>query len=117
MHHGQGNWSFLKYNRLKLSTPTLKKHCLSYSADHTSSASNSTRKSISSQLDNKKINTNKKKNNASNTYDIHSCVTPRKKNYSVQATSTTTSLTPLNATLPIAPVELHTTKKLLPAGK
>ena len=42
-----------------------------------------------------------------NKNDIHSCVTPRKQNYSVQATSTTTCLTPLNATLPIAPVELQ----------
>ena len=40
-----------------------------------------------------------------------------KKNYSVQAKSTTTRLKPSNATLTIAPVELHTTKKLPPAGK
>ena len=39
-----------------------------------------------------------------------------KNNYSVQATSTTTHLTPFKATLPIAPVELHTTKKN-PDGK
>ena len=39
------------------------------------------------------------------------------KNYSVQATSTTTRLTPLKATLPIKSVELHTTNKLPPAGK
>ena len=40
-----------------------------------------------------------------------------KKNYSVQATSTTNILTPLNTTLHIAPVELHKTKQLHPAGK
>ena len=40
-----------------------------------------------------------------------------KKNYSVQDTSTTTLLTPLNATLPISPVELHATTKIRPAGK
>ena len=40
-----------------------------------------------------------------------------KKNYGVQATSTTTTLTPLNTTLPIVPVELHKTKKLTLAGK
>ena len=40
-----------------------------------------------------------------------------KKNYSVQATSTPSRLTPLNTTLPIENVELHTTTKLPPAGK
>ena len=59
----------------------------------------------------------KKNNNTSNTDDIHSFVTPRKKNYSVQATYTTTCLTPLNTTLPNAPAELHKTKQLPPAGK
>ena len=39
------------------------------------------------------------------------------KNYSVQATSKTTHLTPLNDKLPIVPVKLHTTKKLPPTGK
>ena len=39
------------------------------------------------------------------------------KNYSVQATSTTTGLTSLNTTLPIVPVELHKTKKLPTDGK
>ena len=38
-------------------------------------------------------------------------------NYSVQATSTTTNLMPLNATLPIAYVELNTTNKLPPSGE
>ena len=51
------------------------------------------------------------------TDDIQSCVTPRKQKYSVQDTSTTTCLTSLNATQPIAPVELHTTKQLPCAGK
>ena len=40
-----------------------------------------------------------------------------KTNYSVQATSTTTHLTPFDATLPIASVKLHTTIELSPAGK
>ena len=40
-----------------------------------------------------------------------------KENYSVQATSTTTRFTPINNTLPIASVELHTTKQLPPSGK
>ena len=44
------------------------------------------------------------------------CNTTKKEN-SVQATSTTTRLTPLNNTLPIAPVELHKTKQLPPAGE
>ena len=37
----------------------------------------------------------------SNTDDIHSCVTPRKHNISVQATSTPPHLTPLITTLPL----------------
>ena len=101
----------------KPSTPKIKRPVLSSSAAHTSSTSNSKRTSISSQLDNEDITINKNKNSTSNIYDIHSCVTPRKQNYSVQATSKTTILTTLNATIPIAPVELHTTKKLPPAGK
>ena len=106
-----------KYNRPTQSTPTFKKLVLYSSADNVSSASNSTGTSISSQFDNKYITTNQNKNNISNTNDIHSCVTPRKKHYSVQDTSTTTRLTPLNTTLHIAPVELHKTKKLPQAGK
>ena len=109
MHHGQGNWSFFKNNQSKLSTSTVKKPILSSSADHTSFASNSTQTSISSQLDNKDITTNQNKNNTSNIDDIHSCVTGGKQNYSAHTTSTTTRLTPLNTTLPIAPVELHRT--------
>ena len=79
-----------KYNQSKLSSPILKKLVLSYSAAHTSSASNLTRTSISSQLDNKDMTTNQNKNKTSNIDDIHSCVTPLKENYSVQPTSTTT---------------------------
>ena len=78
LHHGQGNWSFFNNNRLKLSTPTLNKPVLSFSDYHTSSASNLTRTSISSILDNKDITTNKNKNNTSNTDEFHSCVTPQK---------------------------------------
>ena len=107
----------LKYNKSKISTPTIKKPVISYSAAHTSSASNSIRTSISPQLDNKDSTTTQNKNNTSNTDDIHSCVTTQKQNYSFQATSTPTRLTQLNATLPIAPVELHKTKQLPPAGK
>ena len=67
-----------KYNRSKISTPTLKKLVLSYLAAHTLYASNSTGTSISYQLDNKDITTNQNKNNTSNTDDIYSCVTPQK---------------------------------------
>ena len=108
---------FYKNNRPKQSTPTFKRPVLSSSAAHASYVSNSTGTSISSQLDNKDITKNQNRNNTSNTDDIHSCVTPRKINYSVQATSTTTRLTPLNTTLTIAPVELHKTKQLPSAGK
>ena len=90
-----------KNNRSKLSTSTPKKPVLSSSDTHTSSASNSTRTSISSQIDNKDSTTNQNNNNTSNTYEIHSCITPRKQNYSVQATYTPPSLTPLNTTLPL----------------
>ena len=108
---------FFKYNWSKLYTATLKKPVLSSSAAHTSSASNSAQTSISPQLDNKDITTNQSKNNNSNTDDIHSCVTPWKKNYIFHDTSTPTHLTPLNTTLHIAPVELHKTKQLPTAGK
>ena len=40
-----------------------------------------------------------------------------KKNYSVQTTSTTTNLAPLNAKLTIVYVELHTKNELTPAGQ
>ena len=76
-----------------------------------------TQKSISSQLDNKDSTTKQNKNNILNVYDIHSCVTPRKQNYSVYDTSTLPRMTPLNTALPIAPIELHKTKQLPPAGK
>ena len=106
-----------KYNRSKISTPKLKKPVLSSSADHESSASNSTRTPISSQLDNKESTTNQNKNNASNKDDIHLWVTTQKQKYSVQATATPPNLTPLNTTLPVALVELHKTKQSPPAGK
>ena len=53
----------------------------------------------------------------SNTDDIHSCVTPRKHNISVQATATPPRLTPLITTLPLLPVELPRTTELPPLGK
>ena len=106
-----------KDNRSKTSTPTLKKPVLSSSATHTSSASNSTQTSISSQFENKDSITNKNKKNTSNKDDIHLFVTPQRKKYIVQATSTPPFLTPLKTTLSIAPVELHKTKQLPPAGK
>ena len=108
---------YFKYSQTKISTPTLKKPVLSTSAAHTSSASNLIRTFISSQLDNEDSTSIKNKNNTSNTDDIHSCVTPRKQNYSVQATYTPPRLTTLNTTLPIVPVELHKTTKLPPVGK
>ena len=98
-------------NRSKRLTPTPNKPVLSSSASHTSFASNSTQTSISLQLDNKDVTTNLKNNSASNIDIIHSCVTPRKLKYRSQVTSATTYLTPLNGTIPIAIVELHTTKQ------
>ena len=52
-----------------------------------------------------------------NTDDIHFCVTPRKHDISVQATSTPLCLTPLINNLPLAPVKLTKTTQLPPAGK
>ena len=53
----------------------------------------------------------------SNIDDIHSCVTPRKQNIRVKATSTPPRLTPLINNLPILPVELPKTTQLPPLGK
>ena len=105
-----------KNNQSKIPTPTIKKPGLSSSDSHASSASNYTQTCISSRLDNKHITTNQNKNKISNTDDIQSFVTPREKLH-FQATSTPTHLTPLNATLPIPSIKLHTTNKLLPDGK
>ena len=70
---------------------------------------------ISSQLENKDSTVIQNTSDISNTDDIHSCVTPPK-NYNVQATYTTTRLTPLITTLPLAPVEFKK-KELPPVGK
>ena len=106
-----------KYNRSKISTPTIKKPVLSSLAAHTSSEINSTQTSILSQLDNKDITTNQNKNNTSNIDDIQSCVTPLKQNYSVKVISKTTHLMPLNAALYLTYVKLHITTKLPLTGK
>ena len=98
-----------KYNLSKISTPTVKKPDLSSSSAHASSASNLNRTFISSQLENEDITAIQNKKDSSNTDDIHSCVTPRKNYYSVQATSTLPCLKRLNTTLHIAPFELNTT--------
>ena len=56
--------------------------------------------------------------NILNTDDIPSCVTPRKQNISVQATSTPPPcLTPLITALLLAPVQLTKTTKLTPVGE
>ena len=106
-----------KYNQSKIYTPTLKKPVLSSSNAHTSSASNFTQTFISSHLDNEDITAIQNKKDTSNTDDIRSCVTPRGKNYSVQATYTPPRLTLLNTTLSIAPVELYAITKLPLVGK
>ena len=104
---------YFKYNRSKIFTPTLKKTVLSSSAAHTSSASSLTRTFISYHLDIEDSTAIKNNKETSNTDEIHSCVTPRKQNISVQATSVPPCFTPLNTAIPISPVELHTTTKLL----
>ena len=93
---GKGIGRYFKYNRSKISTPTLKKPVLSSSAANTSYTSNLTRTFISSQLENEDSTAIQNKKYTSNTDDIHSCVTPQKQNYSVQYTYTPTCLTRLN---------------------
>ena len=61
--------------------------------------------------------TTRTRKNISNIDGIQSCVTPLKQNYSVQATSAPNHLTPLNATLTIPYIKLHTTTKSPPVGK
>ena len=95
-----------KYNRSKISSPTLKKLVLSSSANHTSYTTNSTRTTISYQLENSDSTSIQNTLDISNTYDIHSCVTPRKQNISFQATSIPPRLTPLITTLPNLPNEV-----------
>ena len=106
-----------KYNRSKISTPTLKKPVLSSSANHTSYTTISNPTITSHPRQHKGSASNQDKVNISNTYDIHSCVTPKRHNISVQATSTHPRLTPLITTLPLLPVELPKTTHLPPLGK
>ena len=74
-----------KYYRSKISNLTLKKPVLSSSAHHTSYTTTSTRTIISYQLEHKDSTAIQNTSDISNTDDIHSCVTPQKKNISVQA--------------------------------
>ena len=72
---------------------------------------------MSYQLQHKVSTSSQKTVDISNTDDIHSRVTPRKQNISVQATSTPPCLTPLITTLPLLPVELPKTAHLPPLDK
>ena len=67
-----------KYNRSKISSPTLKKPVLSFSANHTSYKINSTPTIMPHQLQHTEINSIQNRVNISNTDDIKACVTPRK---------------------------------------
>ena len=86
---------FYKHNRPKSSSPTLKKPVLSSSANHTSCITISNPPITSHPRQHKGSASNQDKVNIINTDDIHSCVTPKRHNISVQATSTPPSLTPL----------------------
>ena len=70
--------SSYKYNRSKISTPTLKKPVLSSSANHTSYTTSSSQTFMSSHLENEDSIAIQNASEILNTYDIHSCVTPRK---------------------------------------
>ena len=106
-----------KYNRSKISSPTLKKPVLLSSANHTTYTTNLTPPIMYQQLQHKDKSAIQKTVNTSNIHDIHSCVTPRKQNISVKATSTPPRLTPLITTLPLLPVELPKTTHLPSLGK
>ena len=73
---GKDIGSSFKYNRLEISTSTLKKLVLSSSANHTSYTSNLTQTFISSQLENEDSTAIQNKSYISNTYDIPSRETP-----------------------------------------
>ena len=66
------------YNRSKISTPTLQKPVLSYSANHTSYTTSLSQTIISSQLENKDSTEIQNTSDISNIDDIKSCVTPQK---------------------------------------
>ena len=106
---GKGIGRSFKYNRSKISTPTLKKSVLSSSANHTAYTTSLSQTIISSQLKNKENTAIQKTSDISNTDDIQYYVTPRKQNISFQATYKPPRLTPLITTLPLAPVELTKT--------
>ena len=106
-----------KYNQSKIPTPTLKKPVLSSSANHTSYTTSFSQTFISYQLENEDSIEIKNTSEILNTDDIHYCVTPRKQNISVPATSIPPCLTSLITTLPLAPVEFPKTTQLPPVGK
>ena len=106
-----------KYNRPKSSSLTLMKPVLSSSAHHTSCITISNPPIMSHPRQHKGRASNQDKVNISNTDYIHSCVTPKRNNISVQATSTPPRLTPLITNLPILPIELPKIIQLPPLGK
>ena len=108
---------FYKHNRPKSSSLTLKKPVLSSSAHHTSCGTISNPPITSHPRQHKGSASNQDKVNISNTDDIHSFVTPKRYNISVQATSTPPRLTQFITTLPILPVELPKITQLPPLGK
>ena len=83
---------FYKHNRHKSSSPTLKKPVLSSSANHTSCITISNPTITSHTRQHKGSSSNQDKVNISNIDYIHSCVTPKKHNISVQATPLITNL-------------------------
>ena len=111
---GKGIGRFYKHNRPKSSSTTLKKSVLSSSANHTSCITISNPPITSHPRQHKGSASNQDKVDISNTDDIHSCVTPKRHNISVQATSTPPRLTTLITTLPLLPVELPRTTQSPP---
>ena len=106
-----------KQNQPKSSSPTLNKPVLSSSANHTSCITISNPTITSDPRQQKGSASNQDKVDISNIDDIHSCLKHKRRNISVQVTSTPPRLTPLITTLPILPVELPKTTQLPPLGK
>ena len=72
---------------------------------------------MSHQLQHKDSTSIHKTVDISNIDDIHSCLTPRKRNISVKDASAPPRLTPLISTVPLVPVELTKTTQFPPVGK
>ena len=105
-----------KYNRTKISSPTLKKPVLSSSANHTSYTTNSTPTFCRIKFNSRTVLPFKTNKHLKYRWYPLLLNTPEK-NISVQATTKPPRLTPLITTLTLLPVELPKTTHLPPLGE